>query len=1053
MDENKQMAPTNDDAVTPKGFWGTLALVGVSILLCVYLAAALFGQTSASSVSFAIVVFLVAATINLISLVLVLRHQQKLGLRISFYTLLSLGILSVALFQGRALTASFSVLVIASLSIWQLFPRRSWRWPAVFTALSMLMMGAIEWVNPAWRVSIEVGQAGPAAAVLFGLIFLVWAVRLAWQGSLRTKLIVAFLMAALIPLAVISYFNDANSRAALTEDANTALLSAASTTASQLDQFMLLNLDFVRAEAQLPAIVEYLELPASQRAGSEQEARARKFITALTHQDPVYIDSIAVYDLAGNTLLDTYTSDIGLSKSSRDWFNRPIETGLPFVSNVEFSETTGAASIYFAGLVRDDAGKSIGVFRVRYLADILQDLISSNNNLLGPGSFAVLMDGNTHVRLAHGTSPSIIFKSVVPLDLKTVGELQTRRLLPPGTPEQLSTNLPGFETALNNYQTQPFFVTELAVANDQQLEQGAIVTLKTQNWHVIYALSQESFLAPINAQARANLILALVIALVVAGFAVLVSVILAGPITRLTQTAEKIASGDINLQARVESRDEIGILAGTFNRMTQQLRDFISTLEVRVADRTRNLELAAEVGRTVSQVRALDVMLTDAAEIIRSRFDLYYVQVYLVDSSQTNLVLQSGTGSVGAELIGRKHHLPLNTASINGRAAVEKHAVVIADTAASAAFKPNPLLSETRSEMAVPLLVGEKVVGVLDMQSRQAGALSQDVLPAFEALAGQLAIAIQNATLLAETNEARAEVEAQARRLSRANWTDYLDAIHQPEELGFAFAQNEITPLTQAEPVQENALAAPITVTGEALGNLVVEMGAESPIARTDELVNAVARQVAQQIENLRLLESAERYRYEADQASRRITREGWQGFVQTRAVGSLGYLYDSNQVKPHDRPQPDSLALPLKVRGETIGQLSVQGLDRNDLEAFDLANAVAERLGAHIESLRLSQQTEQFAQREQALRQITSTVRGSTDPATILRAAAHELGTLLGRKTIIRLTPAVSNLPNSSPVSPAETDAHKIAADSSVNENEPLPPAVGPETLPGGAE
>jgi hypothetical protein len=103
----------------------------------------------------------------------------------------------------------------------------------------------------------------------------------------------------------------------------------------------------VRAEAQFTDIVAYLSLPASQRAGSEQETHASEIITALTRQDPVYIDSIAIYDLQGNTLLDTFTSDIGANKSDRTWFQKPLETGLPYASDVEFSQSTGAASIYF----------------------------------------------------------------------------------------------------------------------------------------------------------------------------------------------------------------------------------------------------------------------------------------------------------------------------------------------------------------------------------------------------------------------------------------------------------------------------------------------------------------------------------------------------------------------------------------------------------------------------------------------------------------------------------------------------------------------------------
>ncbi len=455
-----------------------------------------------------------------------------------------------------------------------------------------------------------------------------------------------------------------------------------------------------------------------------------------------------------------------------------------------------------------------------------------------------------------------------------------------------------------------------------------------------------------------------------------------------------------------------------------------------MTERTHNLELAAEVGRTVSQVRALDVMLKDAAELIRKQFDLYYVQVYLTDPSQTNLILQSGTGAVGAELVRRGHRLPLNTASINGRAAIEKHSVVISNTSESSSFKPNPLLPETRSEMAVPLMIGDKVVGVLDMQSKIPGSLNQDVLSAFEALAGQLAIAIQNANFLAETEQARAEVEAQARRLTRANWADYLDAIHKPEETGFVFEQNKIVPLTEEDQVKENALTAPIAVTGEALGNLIVEMEGGSPIARTEELVNAVAQQVARQIESLRLLDSAERYRAEAEQASRRLTHEGWQAYA-ANADNSLSYVYDLKEVRTpsdnEDRQVEESgYTLPLKVRDETVGKLVVQGLDAGDGESTALVDAVAERLGAHIESLRLTRQTEQAlattqkqAQREQALRQITSAVRGSTDPTTILRSAARELGTLLGRKTIVRLNTeqpkAIANNGNE-PVTPAES-------------------------------
>ena len=449
-------------------------------------------------------------------------------------------------------------------------------------------------------------------------------------------------------------------------------------------------------------------------------------------------------------------------------------------------------------------------------------------------------------------------------------------------------------------------------------------------------------------------------------FSLFAAQFLTRPINSLTEVASRIAAGDLHARAVVQTEDEIGSLAQTFNSMVTQLETSVNTLETRVAERTHNLELAAKVGRTISQVQALDVMLSEAVELIRNQFDLNYVQVYLANPSQTELILQAGTGHVGEQLLLLSHRLPLNNRSLNGRAAAEKHPIVILDTTTSASFKPNPLLPNIRSEMAVPLLVGDRVVGVLDMQSERPGSLTEETLSAFEALAGQLSIAIQNASLLAETEHARVEVEKQAARLSRVNWAEYLDGIYKPEKLAFIFAQGKVTPMNE-EKIKDTSLSAPITISGEIMGDLgvEVEMEGQAPVARAGELVHAVARQVAQQIESLRLLESAERYRLEAEQASRRLTRENWQEYKQANTDKNLSYLYDQKEVRAYnhednEQPQSSDLNLSLKIRDEEIGQVVVQGFDTNNPDNLDLANAVVERLSQHIESLRLLEKTEE---------------------------------------------------------------------------------------------
>jgi HAMP domain-containing protein len=577
--------------------------------------------------------------------------------------------------------------------------------------------------------------------------------------SLRTKLTISFLVAAIVPLAIMAFVTDRNTRATLTDEANRALLSAASQTAIRLDTFVKDNLDTVRTQANLPELRAYLSLPEGQRSYRQDEISA--ILSTFARENPIYISSVGIYDLDGITLIDTYTDDIGTDKSDRSWFQRPLETRLPYVSNLEFSQTTSDASIYFSAPVRDSGGEIIGVLRKRYNAAVLQEIVSSNNNLLGTGSFAVLLDAETHVRLAHGTTPSIIFKSVVPLGDEKVRELQARRLLPPGTSEELSTNLPEFEAALDNYIVQPFFLTELRVGDDT-LEEGAIVNMEALNWHVIYAQEQESFIAPINAQARNNILLAFLIAAMVTGFALMISNTLSRPIVRLTQTAEAIAAGDINLQVKVESGDEIGTLAGAFNRMTLQLREFITSLEERVAARTKDLATVAKISTQTSTIRDPEQMLASAVHLTQRGFNLYHAHVFSYHKDKHELQIVACGYKEGDEHEGT-HGLTIipvaQEQSLVARAARTRKPVIVNDVRSDPGWLPNPLLPDTRAELAVPLIVGDELLGVLDVQADHVDAFTEADASIQMTLSSQIATSYQSA-LAYEQAKAQADLEA-----------------------------------------------------------------------------------------------------------------------------------------------------------------------------------------------------------------------------------------------------------------------------------------------------
>ena len=397
-------------------------------------------------------------------------------------------------------------------------------------------------------------------------------------------------------------------------------------------------------------------------------------------------------------------------------------------------------------------------------------------------------------------------------------------------------------------------------------------------------------------------------------------------------------------------------------------------------ERLEEVRLAAEVGRTISEEHSLDAMLANAVKLIRTRFSLYYVQVYLTNNNHTALILQAGTGAVGKELINRAHRLPLNLTSINGRAAMERRSVVVEDTATSITFTVNLLLPNTKSEMAIPLLVRDKMVGVLNMQSDQAGFLNKDILPAFEALAGQLAVAIENARLLTETEQAHKETEAQAQQLSRVNWKDYLDAIHKPEEVGLVYEKSTFYPLSGENEISDNTLMAPIKVTGEMLGHLAVSIEGKPLIGQASDLLNNVAEQVAQQIESLRLFEISERYRFEAEEATRRLTRDTWENYQKEKE--NLAFLYKDAQVQPlvEDEDFIEKQNYKIKINNETIGEVNIAGTDVHSEENSELIASITEQLSAHLENLRLNEATEEALSETESLYNASREITAARD-------------------------------------------------------------------------
>jgi PAS domain S-box-containing protein len=241
------------------------------------------------------------------------------------------------------------------------------------------------------------------------------------------------------------------------------------------------------------------------------------------------------------------------------------------------------------------------------------------------------------------------------------------------------------------------------------------------------------------------------------------------PVNDISQKVEQLADGNLSVQVEgntLTRLDEVGVLGRSFNSMATQLKDLLGSLEERVATRTADLATASEIASAANQTRDINDLISLAVNLIRDRFDFYYVQLYLIDEHREFAILRDGTGYVGHRLLGQNHKLPLNGRSLVATAISTSQEVIVQDTRQNPNYFQNPLLPETRAELVMPLIVNNQTIGVLDIQHNQADAFDDASQKLFRTLANQIAIALNNATTFDAMENARTLLQENAARLN-----------------------------------------------------------------------------------------------------------------------------------------------------------------------------------------------------------------------------------------------------------------------------------------------